>query len=553
MQFSAFIKMITCAAVTVCALAAQVEEKGKPPAEEKSNPKITINKETTYIIEPLRADGYPDYVAALNQRMGEGVTPENNAAVLLLKALGPRITTEKARKDTFRQLGIDDLPDAGEYIVDQKDAMKRWRAKQPEGTELPSDEELNDQFDRAQECPWSDDEFPIVAYWLALNVRPLEIAIEGIGRPKFFFPYVESGENYPPALSFYVPLAQESREVACLLATNAMHELRLGHVDEAWRDLMACHRLARHVAAGQCLVEFLVGCAIESIAIQGDLEVAHHSGLRADRARQMRTELEHLPRLSPMVDKIDVCERYMYLDAVAHVARAGTFAAMQNMVKLIASLSSDKSDDASKVKRPQSDLSLGKVDWDIVLKAGNDWYDRFAECGRIADVRQRRKALLDLDGDVKSLGQEARKSASYTFMAMWMTGLLSKESLGGFMAKLFPSLLLPATKPSFGAEDRLRLMAKMDGTALALAAYRADHGHYPERLDELMPKYIAEIPDDVFAEKPTPIRYRREGGAYLMWSVFNNGVDDNGRSSSDDPPGDDWVLRPVPAHGGAKN
>jgi len=29
---------------------------------------VTISKETTYITEPLRADGYPDYVAALNQR-----------------------------------------------------------------------------------------------------------------------------------------------------------------------------------------------------------------------------------------------------------------------------------------------------------------------------------------------------------------------------------------------------------------------------------------------------------------------------------------------------
>ena len=43
---------------------------------------VTISKETTYITEPLRADGYPDYVAALNQRFSQGVTPENNAAVL---------------------------------------------------------------------------------------------------------------------------------------------------------------------------------------------------------------------------------------------------------------------------------------------------------------------------------------------------------------------------------------------------------------------------------------------------------------------------------------
>ena len=29
---------------------------------------FTISKETTYIVEPLDNDGYPDYVAALNER-----------------------------------------------------------------------------------------------------------------------------------------------------------------------------------------------------------------------------------------------------------------------------------------------------------------------------------------------------------------------------------------------------------------------------------------------------------------------------------------------------
>jgi hypothetical protein len=33
----------------------------------KQPPRITLSKETTFITEPLGPDGYPDYVAALNQ------------------------------------------------------------------------------------------------------------------------------------------------------------------------------------------------------------------------------------------------------------------------------------------------------------------------------------------------------------------------------------------------------------------------------------------------------------------------------------------------------
>jgi hypothetical protein len=38
----------------------------------RSGVQVTISKETTYIIEPLTADGYPDYIAALNDRGSQG-------------------------------------------------------------------------------------------------------------------------------------------------------------------------------------------------------------------------------------------------------------------------------------------------------------------------------------------------------------------------------------------------------------------------------------------------------------------------------------------------
>ena len=78
---------------------------------------VTISKETTYIIEPLREDGYPDYVAALNNRMSEGVTPENNASVLLWQAIGPGEINANDREKYFQMLGIPPLPENGDYYI----------------------------------------------------------------------------------------------------------------------------------------------------------------------------------------------------------------------------------------------------------------------------------------------------------------------------------------------------------------------------------------------------------------------------------------------------
>lgn len=87
----------------------------------------------------------------------------------------------------------------------------------------------------------------------------------------------------------------------------------------------------------------------------------------------------------------------------------------------------------------------------------------------------------------------------------------------------------------------------MDQTSCALAIYWADHRSYPRTLNDLVPKYLVKVPADTFVHDGTaPIRYRREGDGYVMWTVHLNGIDDNGHGAEDEPPGDDWVLRPVP-------
>ena len=51
---------------------------------------VTISPETTVLTGPLDADGLVDYTAAIDQEDAKGVTPENNAAVLLVQILPDR-------------------------------------------------------------------------------------------------------------------------------------------------------------------------------------------------------------------------------------------------------------------------------------------------------------------------------------------------------------------------------------------------------------------------------------------------------------------------------
>jgi hypothetical protein len=65
-------------------------------------------------------------------------------------------------------------------------------------------------------------------------------------------------------------------------------------------------------------------------------------------------------------------------------------------------------------------------------------------------------------------------------------------------------------------------------TAIALKRYhQANSGDYPRTLDQLVPRFLSEIPVDPFDGKP--LRYRRETkDRFMLYSIARDGIDDGG-------------------------
>ena len=63
--------------------------------------------------------------------------------------------------------------------------------------------------------------------------------------------------------------------------------------------------------------------------------------------------------------------------------------------------------------------------------------------------------------------------------------------------------------------------------ALALEIYRFHHGQYPESTAALGPASLPSMPVDLMDGKP--LRYRRDGSRYRIWSIGRNRVDDGGK------------------------
>jgi hypothetical protein len=481
-------------------------------------PQITVSKETTFITEPLTADGYVDYLAALNAVVSNGVTPENNAAVPLYQAVGPKDVPEACRDHVAKMLGIEPLPIEGKYLEDSTAFLRRNPPKQP-ATASPGGE--NDpvrtaeaQFEKAQQRPWSKDEFPLVAAWLAENEKPLELAAAAARRPRFYFPLFAAHDS-TTLIEVLLPLAQHSRTATRALSTRAMLRLKSGKIDEAWQDILACHRLARLVGQGSTIVEGLVGYAIEGVACHADAALAHYARPSADQARRFAEDLRQLPPFPKMVDKVVTGERFMYLDAVSMIARRGPV----EIGRLTGGTPEKSGFAASLANFAGSAL----VNWDETLRMGNAWYDRFGEAFSKPTRAERDAALAKIDQDVR---ENVQKFKDPRYFLGDMVSSSPRRAAGREMGRMFVALLLPAITAVAKAEDRAGVNGSMGRVALALGAYRADHGAYPAELAQLCPKYLAAVPEDFFAKGP--LHFKRTTEGYVLWSVGINGKDEGG-------------------------
>src|SRR4051794_32228754 len=96
-----------CAGVAVMGQAASGPVGNRAATTGAGKVPFTISKETTAITGPLRADGTVDYVAALNEKYGKGVKPEENGFVKWLEVTGTGedVIPEKVRTEMLRMCG----------------------------------------------------------------------------------------------------------------------------------------------------------------------------------------------------------------------------------------------------------------------------------------------------------------------------------------------------------------------------------------------------------------------------------------------------------------
>lgn len=92
---------------------------------------------------------------------------------------------------------------------------------------------------------------------------------------------------------------------------------------------------------------------------------------------------------------------------------------------------------------------------------------------------------------------------------------------------ILSALLLPAMDSTIFREASEVAHVRTAQTALAVECFRGLHGRLPESLNELVPQFIAAVPQDPFDGQP--LRYHLLKKGYVIYSVGRDGHDNNGR------------------------
>jgi hypothetical protein len=500
-----------------------------PAAEGKPAPKVPVGKATTYVTGPLDTEGYIDYETALNERLSKGVTPEKNANVLLWKAFGPHPEKAKMPPEFFHWLGIDEPPEVGDYFIPLadylRDHLKYDRAEW---------QTVFDQQSHAGQRAWSAKDYPAIASWLQANEKPLAMVVAATRRPDYFNPLVTRRTGKRPGLLIgaLLPAVQKCRELATALTARAMLHAAEQDFEAAWQDLLACHRLARLMARGGTLIEGLVGLALEAVTTNADLAFLDRARLTPKQLRDCLRDLQKLPPMPAMADGIDLTERLVFLDALQSIRRGGP-----QVMEALAGGALPKDSDPKELE------ALEKIDWAPAFRTANEWYDRLVAALRVKDRPRRQKELSRIEENLKALTKETTEGRDRAKLFAWL--LTADKDTGKLIGNVAVCLMMPAVAKVQTAHERLEQVQRNLHLAFALAAYRSEHRRYPAKLDELTPKYLAAIPDDLFSGKA--MIYRPSEDGYLLYSIGVNGKDDGGRWSDDDPPGDDLRVRmPLP-------
>jgi hypothetical protein len=292
-----------------------------------------------------------------------------------------------------------------------------------------------------------------------------------------------------------------------------MLRIGTGQYDSAWRDIRACFQLANHLGRSPSGIRQTLAAIVRESAGTATLALLSRDDLPRETIGQIRDDLMAMPLELATHTAINTAERWGMLK-------------LTTQARQLPEQGFEPTYPYGLLCKPEAEVSM-----DAILERINSWHDRALAAAHQPTTLARIDAALALKAAAKqqSLSEEDARDR----LDALDTAAVKGELVGDIIGALAISTSLMLVESA----DRGACNRELLKLAAALATWRAAHGAYPQSLHELTPDVIQSLPVDPYSRTGESFHYERRDEGFLLYSVYLNGVDDDGTDAGG------WIVK----------
>ena len=500
---------VTAIVVLICVIVDAECASGQSNVDQSNDrPKVTISKETTWFTEPLNEHGEVDFWEAATRHFSKGVTPEKNIVTAIAQTVRAYEWKEQpnVRIRAYDLLGI-------EWMVpfDQLMDSREGYAYDVLGDEEVYADESEIWYDLT-DYPWSMERYLFTAEWINRSEWPVEWFVSQLdSKSQFYNPLFAYDNSHELSLRIYNP-GMDAHGIGEYLICRSMGRLYEGDVTGCQVDLIATRKLARILLKSENYFGIWNGLGLLKQVVNAEVHMVLNKKTTVQHLESYRAEIAALNLEFDVSRFIDQNQRPFVLSSAITAKNGDTFLFVY--------------------EHPISTWTFRSVrrivDWDIVLKRINEHHDMLCRETKSKPVLEQYKAITEYVDNLESSLEQKEK---------WQLTLELLMSNQDKKSRMLADMIVCASEEFNCDEDiGVWLVAKtcdqLSRLNLELHYFYKQHGHFPDSLQELVPRYLPALPMDPCSGQP--FKYKYDGIHFVLYSIGIDGEDDDAESPDGD-------------------